>query len=142
VSLGPRGKGWLATSLLAALGAVTGAAVGAALTLCSSLLFGLPRLPGTEYFLYNMTSFAGLGAVSAPLIAWLGLRRVPLWRAVLEPASVVLVAGLITIGLGVFLPIMALPTVALFASAWRLRRAYAPSRDTLPPADATRQVLP
>jgi MFS family permease len=125
MTLGPSGRRWLATSLLAGMGAAIGALTGAGLTFLSHILIGLPRLPGSEYILYNATSFAILGTVLGPMIGWLALRRVPLWRAVAEPALVGTVAAAIAIGFGGF-PFVLLPAFGVLAAAWRLNRAYTP----------------
>jgi hypothetical protein len=123
MTLGARGRGWLATSTLAALGATIGAATGVALTLASHFLVGLPRFPATEFFIYNATTCGILGMVLSPAIAWLALRRVPLWRAVAEPGlvgGVALACGLVSgsVTLTVLAP------VAVVAAAWRLHREY------------------
>jgi hypothetical protein len=52
---------------------------------------------------YGPTGFAFVGAVGTPVLTWLLMRRVPLWRAILEPA----------VG-GVLGTLLALATISLF----------------------------
>jgi len=139
MTFGPTARRWLVTYSLAGMGAIVGAVSGAVLTLLSYVLIGVPHIPRTEYFIYNATSFAILGSVIAPVGAWLCLRRVPLWRAVAEPALVGVLAVAATISVGV-LPFFLFPAVAVLASAWRLNRAYNPVATSRTALSGQRQV--
>ena len=123
MTLPPIARRYLVTYALAGMGALIGAVVGAALTLVSYALVGILQIPKAEYFIHNAISCSILGAVIAPVGAWLALRKVPLWRAVAEPAVVGVVAVAATIGSG-GLPALLLPAGAVLASVWRLNRAY------------------
>jgi hypothetical protein len=134
MSLGPTGRGWLATATLAALGAVAGAVTGLVVTAISHLLWGLPPTWGSPFFLSNAISMGSLGVILGPAVSWLLLRRVPLWRAVGEPALVGLAAMAVTLAFGSLS--MSLVAFATLAAAWRLNRSAqrlpAPSTEPLP----------
>lgn len=104
---------------------------------CSPSSARCPRRPGSSRhpteapwplsftaFSFNMVAFGIMGAVFGPVLAWSALRRVPLWRAALEPALGCLIGG--TIGL-VLVSVPAMYFLALggsFLAALRLRRKY------------------
>jgi len=104
-------------------GAVSGAIVGAAITVLGRIVAGAP--PATLMnFVINLCWFGLFGAIIGPIVTWSALRRVPLWRTVLEP----LVAGVCgaAIGVAVGSPVLflALVPVAIGVAAARLGFAY------------------
>ncbi len=111
------------TSVLAGLGALGGAVAGFTLTIIGHVVSGYPITPGFGVFAWNIGIMSGVGAVLGPPLVWTVLRRVPLWRAVAEPA----LAGIVS-SVGVMLLVPPLfPIVvpgAIIASAVRLARAY------------------
>ena len=67
---------------------------------------------------------AGFGAVFGPPLAWIMLRRVPLWRTLTEPAIAGLLGSVVAM---MFLPSPLFPIAvpgAIFASAGRLAYVY------------------
>lgn len=111
------------TGILAGMGGLFGAAGGAVLTFLGNLISGYPVAPGLEVYLNNAGILGAIGAVSGPTVAWSLLRRVPLWRALAEPAAVALVAG---IGSMLLAPSLFLPAVVVggLGGAVRLHFAY------------------
>ncbi len=117
--------------LLAALGAFMGAAIAVPLTWLANLTTGFSGPIVFELFRLNMMAFGLLGLVVGPVLGWIALRRVPLWRAALEPA----LAAFIGATAGLFLMTngsLWLLTAALGSglAAWRLQRSHA--SDVLP----------
>jgi hypothetical protein len=82
---------WLTLGLTIA-GALSGAVIGAALTVLGKVVAEAPPATLSNY-LWNLTVFGALGAVASPLITWSALRRVPLWRTVVEPLGAALVGA-------------------------------------------------
>lgn len=112
------------TAALAGLGALGGAVSGVVLTYLGNIISGYPVTPGIDVYAWNVGIMVGLGAVFGPPFAWTALRRVPLWRTLLEPA----VAGILTsVGAMLFLPEALFPLLvpaAIFAAAGRLAFVY------------------
>jgi len=108
------------TAALAGLGRLGGAVSGVVLTCLGNIISGYPVTPGIGVYAWNVGIMAALGAVFGPPLAWTVLRRVPLWRTLLEPA----VAGILaSVGVMVFLPEPLFPLLvpaAIFAAAGRL----------------------
>ena len=104
-------------------GGLAGAVGGLALTVLGKIVAGAPAATAANY-LWNVAVFGALGAAIAPLITWNEMRRVPLWRAVVEP----LAAGLVGAGIGVMLgsgaAFLILAPLGVGAAYWRLARAY------------------
>jgi hypothetical protein len=111
-------------------GAVGGAIFGAALTVFGKILGGAPPATIPNY-LWNMAVFGIFGMLIGPTIVWMALRRVPLWRTILEP----LAAGVAGAAIGVVIvsPVLflALPPVAIVAATIRLAYAH---REKVPAA--------
>jgi hypothetical protein len=87
------------TGFIALLGGLAGAVGGALSMLAITMLTGLGSADAVFFGVAGMIGFAH-GVVLGPSLAWLLLRKVPLWRAIGEPAvvasavaSVVIVAG-------------------------------------------------
>jgi len=118
-----RGQGWRVTLFVAAIGAIGGALAAVILTILGNILSGAAQAPGMVVYFWNVGVFAVLGAVFSPILAWSLLRRVPLWRAVAEPA----LGGI----LGTVIAILVAPSLfpvivplTILASVWRLNRSY------------------
>ena len=92
------------TLALAGVGAVLGALAGV-LSLVLSLVIGghvrwLAGSPGPGILLVPAIVGAVCGAVLAPALAWVFLRRVPLWRVLLYPPLGAIAGGALTDLLG------------------------------------------
>ena len=112
------------TSALASLGALGGAVSGVALTYLGNVISGYSVTPGLGVYAWNAGIMAGLGAVFGPPLAWIMLRRVPLWRTLTEPAIAGLLGSVVAM---MFLPEPLFPIAvpgAIFASAGRLAFVY------------------
>ncbi len=127
--------GWRVTLFLAGIGAICGAVAAVFLTFLGNLISGSPSPPGLAVYAWNAQVFALFFAVISPVLAWTMLRRVPLWRAVAEPA----LGGIVgTVAAGLISPAL-FPIIApasILAAALRLHHAFrdkAP-RKPLPPA--------
>lgn len=80
------------TRLIAGLvvaGAVAGAVIGIGLTYLGKLVAGAPPATISNYA-WNAAVFGLMAGVVSPVVTWSALRRVPLWRTIVEP----LVAGI------------------------------------------------
>jgi hypothetical protein len=95
----------LVTGVLATIGAAVGAATAPLLSVLATTVANLSLQAGTVGYSFDPTGFAVVGAIGIPALAWLLMRRVPLWRAVLEPA----VGG----ALGLLLALASIPIVEL-----------------------------
>src|SRR5437870_1474322 len=82
-SLGTRAR---VTALLAASGAAVGAVTSVALSFLATVVAQATLPSGHVEYHYGALEFALVGAIGTPLISWILMRRVPLWRAVTEPA--------------------------------------------------------
>jgi hypothetical protein len=118
------------TALLSASGAVVGAATAVALSFLATSVAQATMSGGdrVEYY-FGPLGFAIVGALGTPLLTWLLMRRVPLWRAIAEPA----VGGV----LGTLVALAAIPLVSapillqplcvltgVVGAAFRLRYAH------------------
>jgi len=111
-------------------GACSGAIAGAALTVLGKVVAGAP--PATLHnYLWNLRLFGLLAAATSPLVTWSALRRVPIWRTVLEP----LVAGVAGAAVGVLIgsgtALLVLMPLGIVAAVLRLSYSYRVER----PAD-------
>jgi hypothetical protein len=122
----------LVTLLLAALGAALGA--GAA-PILSALATAVARalIDERSWYGFHPIALAVLGAVGIPLLAWLVMRRVPLWRAVAEPVVGAIAGLLLALASASLLPLSpSAQTLLMFgglfggavAAAWRLRKRH------------------
>ena len=111
--------------LLVALGAVVGALVSIPLTELGKIIAQAQEPADTANYIWNAWSFGIIGAVLAPLLGWSWLRRVPLWRAALEPAALGLLGALagMASGIGALSILGAIAGVTF--SSWRLNRVDA-----------------
>jgi hypothetical protein len=105
------------------------------LTILGNILTGAPQPPGRVVYFSNMGVFAVLGAVFSPILAWSMLRRVPLWRAVAEPALGGVLGTVVTFLVAPTLFLVIVPATIL-AAAWRLNRAFRDHTPTRPLLDS------
>lgn len=92
----------IVTAVLSALGAVAGAVVAPLLSFLATTVAQASIPDGRVTYFYDPVEFAIGGAIVIPILAWFLMRRVPLWRAVVEPtigASIGILAGLASIPL-------------------------------------------
>ena len=117
------------TALLSASGAGVGAVLAPVLSFLATVVANATLPVGHVEYFYSAAEFAVVGALGTPALAWLLLRRVPLWRAIAEPAL-----GCV---LGTLIALAAIPLVhpalilqplcilaGIIAAAVRLRRAH------------------
>ena len=76
----------LVTLVLAGSGALIGALAAPLLSAAASRLASAPLTAGRITYVFGPSELAMAGAVSIPLLTWLLMRRVPLWRALVVPA--------------------------------------------------------
>ena len=92
----------LVTLVLSALGAAAGAVAAPLLSFLATTVAQASLPDGRVRYFFDPAEFAVAGAIGIPILAWLLMRRVPLWRAISEPtigAGVGLLAALATIPL-------------------------------------------
>ena len=85
------------TAVLAVGGAVTGAITAVALSFLGTKVAQAFEPHGRVVYHWAPAEFALIGAIATPLLAWLFLRRAPLWRAITEPALGVMVGTLVAL---------------------------------------------
>ena len=112
----------LKTGLIVA-GFVGGAIVGAVITVLGKIVAGAPPATLSNY-LINIAWFSAFGAVIGPVVIWTALRRVPLWRTVLEPLVAGITGAAIGVALGSPALFLALIPIGVGAAATRLGFAY------------------
>src|SRR3954470_19450816 len=108
-------------------GSVSGAVFGILLTKMGKIVAGAPSANLGNY-LWNAAAFGAMAGVISPIVSWSALRRVPLWRTVMEPLAVALAGGAAAVVAGVPLLILVLPPVGLTLGFLNLRRRYPESR--------------
>ena len=104
-------------------GAATGAVVGVALTVMGKVVAGAP-LATMSNFVWNMVAFGMFGAVIGPIVTWSALRRVPLWRTVVEPLIAGVAGAAIGVAVGSPVLFLALVPVGIGAAVARLGFVY------------------
>jgi hypothetical protein len=112
----------LKTGLVIA-GLASGAIVGVAITILGKIVAGAPPATLSNY-LINIAWFAAFGAVIGPAVTWTALRRVPLWRTVLEPLVAGIAGAAIGVALGSLPLFLALVPIGIGAAATRLGVVY------------------
>jgi hypothetical protein len=87
-------------------GVLAGAVFGVVLTRLGKIVSGAPPATLANYA-WNAAVFAVLAGVVSPIVSWSALRRVPVWRTVVEPlgyaiagGAAAVIAGPIGLGLG------------------------------------------
>ena len=107
---------------LVVAGAVAGALFGIVLTKMGKIVAGAPPATIGNYA-WNASVFAVIAGVVSPVVSWSALRRVPLWRTIVEPL-VIAVAAAAAVVAGVPLLLLVLPPVGLTLGFLNLRRRY------------------
>ena len=111
------------TATLTPFGAGAGIATGVALTYFGNVISGYPIKPPLDTYLWHASLFGILGALVGPPLVWNAMRRVPLWRAVVEPAAAALFGAVAAM---VISPALFIPFVVTggLGAVWRLNRVY------------------
>ena len=92
----------IVTVVLSALGAAAGAVAAPLLSFLATIVAQASLPDGRVAYFFDPAEFAVAGAIGIPVLAWLLMRRVPVWRAISEPtigAGVGLLAALASIPL-------------------------------------------
>jgi hypothetical protein len=119
----------IVTAVLSASGAAVGAVAAPLLSFLATTVAQSSLPDGRVAYFYDPAAFAVAGAIGIPVLAWLLMRRVPLWRAISEPtigAGVGLLAALASIPF-LDLPLIVQPICLLagtLGAAIRLRYAH------------------
>ena len=122
---------WLKFGLTVS-GVVAGAAFGLALTRLGKIVAGAPPATLANYA-WNAAVFGVLVGIVSPIVSWSVLRRVPLWRTVIEPLSFAVAGGSAAVLLGAPILLLVLPLAGLVFGFVRLQRRY-PDPHALPSA--------
>lgn len=130
------GRAAVITLSIAAVGALMGGVIGAALVAAWGLVLGVGGRSVAEGAAVGSANGAALGAVIAPITAWTLMRRVPLGRALAQTAIGTTLGAAIGLAVGSFfaLKLRSLPgaflgaLIGFVATALRLRFATRPSR--------------
>ena len=104
-------------------GVVGGAIVGAALTILGKIVTGAPPATIPNY-VWNIVAFGLFGAVIGPIVTWSALRRVPLWRTMIEPVVAGVAGAAIGVAIGSPALFLALVPVGIIAAVTRLGFVY------------------
>ena len=127
---------WLKFAL-AIGGACAGAVFGLVLTRFGKIVAGAP--PGTlANYVWNAAVFGLLAGLFSPLVSWNALRRVPLWRTVIEPLGYAVAGGVAAVLAGSGVLLLALPPIGLALGWARLSRRY-PEAPALPSTRAANE---
>ena len=113
---------WLRVALIVS-GTLAGAVFGVILTRLGKIVTGAPPATTVNY-IWNAAVFGLLAGVLSPLITWSVLRRVPLWRTVVEPLVWASAAGMAAIVVGIPAFILILPPAGLVIGILNLHRRY------------------
>jgi MFS family permease len=118
------------TALVSILGGLAGAALG---MLVMAVIATVDR--GWDFWMaLEWATVIGLaiGGFLAPIMTWLFLRRVPLWRASLETAFAATIGFAASALLNVAVPLAVATTLTCsLLAAVRLKRAYRPKQEVL-----------
>ena len=111
------------TAGLVTAGFCAGAVFGVAITVVGKIIARAPPATPTNY-LWNAVVFGVAAAVVSPVVTWSALRRVPVWRTVVEPLTFSVVG--VALGLLTASPtlLLILPPAGLLLGFARLSRAY------------------
>ena len=101
-SLGPRAR---VTAFLALSGGAVGALTAIALSFLGTVVANATLPSGHVEYHFGPLGFALAGAIGTPMISWLLMRRVPLWRAIAEPAVGGILGTLLALASIPFLPL-------------------------------------
>ena len=108
---------------LVVAGAVAGMAFGVLLTRLGKLVSGAPDAT-FENYAWNAAVFGILAGVVSPIVSWAVLRRVPLWRTIIEPLAWAVAGGSVAVIAGVPSMILWLPPVGLMVGFANLHRRF------------------
>lgn len=108
---------------LIAGGFCAGALFGVAMTVFGKIIAGAPPATPLNY-LWNAAVFGVAAAVVSPVVTWSALRRVPLWRTVVEPLTFSVVGGVLGVLAASPALFLILPPAGLLLGFARLSRAY------------------
>jgi hypothetical protein len=128
------------TALLSACGAAVGAITAPVLSFLATAVAQATMVSGRVEYFYGAGEFAVVGAIGTPVLAWLLMRRVPLWRTILEPAIGGFLGTLVALAVIPLLhpPLLVQPLCALggvVAAAVRLRRSHGTVPSVRSPSD-------
>ena len=118
------------TGLVSLLGGLAGAVLGLLVIAILGLVTG-------DFQFFMALVWAGtvglvIGGLLAPIMTWLFIRRVPLWRASLETAFAATLGFAASAILNVAVPVALATTLACsLLAALRLKRAYRPKQEAL-----------
>jgi hypothetical protein len=115
-------------ALLVTFGAIAGGIGAIPLTFLGKLLFGAPA-GSFENYVWNIGAFALMGALFCPVLAWSAMRRVPLWRAISEPAIGAVIGAVAGMLLGSGVAFLGLAAAGVAAATGRLAFAYRERRE-------------
>lgn len=104
-------------------GVAGGAIVGAALTILGKIVTGAPPATLSNYAI-NLWWFGLFGAMIGPIVTWTALRRVPLWRTMIEPVVAGVAGAAIGVAVGSPVLFLALLPVGIIAAVTRLGFVY------------------
>jgi hypothetical protein len=129
---------------LAIAGIAAGTLFGVVLTVFGKIVAGAPPATLANYA-WNATLFGVMAGVVAPVVTWSELRRVPLWRTIVEPLGLAVAGGALGVLVGSEILFLALPPAALIAGFALLRRRYpqepaAAVAGSLEPSSAQRKL--
>jgi hypothetical protein len=117
------------TAFLALAGGAVGALAATALSFLGTVVANATLPSGHVEYHFGALGFALVGAIGTPMISWLLMRRVPLWRAITEPAVGGILGTLIALASIPFLPLPLLQPLLVFGgiggAALRLRATHA-----------------
>jgi hypothetical protein len=117
---------WLVSGLTLA-GVVAGAVFGVGLTWIGKIVTGAPpATPGT--YAWNAVVLGVIAGIVSPVVSWTALRRVPLWRTIIEPLAYALAGGAAAVVLGTPVLVLALPPAGLALGFFQLHRRYSNPR--------------
>jgi hypothetical protein len=119
---------WLKLGL-AISGAIAGAVFGIVLTRIGKVVAGAPPATLANYA-WNAALFGVMAGFVSPIVAWSVLRRVPLWRTIIEPLGLAVAGGCAAVVLGVPALILVGPPAGLALGFYWLQRRY-PDPDRL-----------
>jgi hypothetical protein len=123
-TLGPSLRtGLKITGGLVAIGGLCGAGVGIVLTYLGNVISGYPIPPSVGIYAWNAGSLGAIGAALGPPMVWSMLRRVPLWRTLVEPAVAAVGASVVSMLFAPSFFVAAVP-LAVTGAALRLRWVY------------------
>ena len=88
-------------------------------------------------YAWNAAVFAAMAGIVGPLVSWTALRRVPLWRTVVEPLGYALAGGAVAVVLAVPTLLLILPPMGLALGFIRLHSRYPESQALLSPRPST-----